>query len=145
MSRGAVGRQILREREVHRLGVVVEEDLDDGDIKIGSLADAQVAQLRFLEIAIDPDLAERADRHQALSDLNVVARIDIAARDDAVDLRNNIGVFKVELGQSEVAFGGFELGLCLLDGRRLSGQHVEPAVDGTELSNSSSICFGDWL
>ena len=93
------------------------------------MADAQVAQLRLLEIGIDPDLAERADRHQALPDLNIVAGIDISARDDAVDLRDDVAISKVEFGQSKIAVDSFELGLGLLDGRRHRGQPSERAVD----------------
>ena len=99
------------------------------DIEIDRLADAQVAQLRLLEIGIDPDLAERADRHQALADLNVIARIDVAARDDAVDLRDDVAIAKIQFGLGEIAFGGFELGLGLLDGRRLGREPGERAVD----------------
>jgi hypothetical protein len=89
-----------------------------------------------LEIGINPDLAERADRHQALSDLDIVARIDIPARDDAVDLRDDVAIAKVEFSQREVAFGGFEFGLCLLGRRRLCRQPIERAVEvafGVEL------------
>ena len=46
------------------------------------LPDAQVAQLRFFEVGVDPDFVKRADRHQMdrhqiLADLNIVARIDV--------------------------------------------------------------------
>jgi len=99
------------------------------DVEIGGLTDAQIAQLRLLEVGVDPDIAERADRHQALPDLDIIARIDIPARDDAVDFRNNIAVAKVEFSQREVALGGLELGLGLLDGRRLCSQAIECAVD----------------
>ena len=54
--------------------------------QIDPLADAQVGELRLLEVGVDPDLGERADRHQALADLDVVAGVDVAPRDDAVDL-----------------------------------------------------------
>ena len=79
------------------------------DIEIDRLADAQVAQLRLLEIGIDPDLAERADRHQILPDLHIVARIDVSARDDAVDLRDDVAVAKVQFGLSEIALGGLRV------------------------------------
>jgi hypothetical protein len=93
------------------------------------LADAQVAQLRLLEIGIDPDLVERADRHQALADLNVIAWIDVPAGDDAVDLGDDVAIAKVEVGESKIALGSFELGLGLLDGRRLLRQPRERLVD----------------
>jgi hypothetical protein len=93
------------------------------------LADAQIAQLRLLEIGIDPDLAERADRHQVLPDLNIIARIDISARDDAVDLRDDVAIAKVQFGHSQITLGGREFGFGLLDGRRLRRQLSERAVD----------------
>jgi hypothetical protein len=99
------------------------------DIEIGSLTDAQVAQLRLLEIGIDPDLTERTDRHQALPDLNVIAGIDVSARDDAVDLRDDVTIAKVEFSQSEVALGGFQFSLGLLDRWRFRRQPIERAVD----------------
>ena len=99
------------------------------DIEIDRLADAQIAELRLLEIGVDPDLVERADRHQILADLDVVARIDVSARDDAVDLRDDVAVAKIELGLGEIALGDFELGLGLLDGRRVGRQPGEGAID----------------
>jgi hypothetical protein len=39
------------------------------------LADAQVAELGLLEIRVDPDITQRADRHEALTSLDVVAGI----------------------------------------------------------------------
>ena len=86
-------------------------------------------QLRLLEIGVDPDLVERADRHQALADLDIVARIDVSARDDAIDLRDDVAVAQVEFGLGEIALGGFELGLGLLDVRRVGRQPSEGAVD----------------
>lgn len=108
-------------------------------------SDAQLAQLRLLEIGVDADLVERANRHQALADLNIVARIDISARDGAVDLRDAVAMAKVELGQSEIALGGLGLGLGLLDRRRLRSQPREwrwMSPCGSNFSNSSSSCFG---
>ena len=99
------------------------------DIEIDRLADAQVAELRLLEIGVDPDLVERADRHEALADLDIVARIDVSARDDAVDLRDDVAVAEVEFGLVEIALGDLELGLGLLDVRRVRRQPGEDAVD----------------
>src|SRR5271165_602962 len=42
------------------------------DLAAHPLADAQVRELGLLEVAIDPDLGERADDHQALPHLDVV-------------------------------------------------------------------------
>ena len=99
------------------------------DMQIDRLADAQIAQLRLLEIGIDPDFIERADRHQILADLNIIARIDIPARDDTVDLRGDVAVAEIQLGLSEISLGGFELGLGLLDGGGVRRELGEDAVD----------------
>ena len=58
--------------------------------QVHALADAQVAQLRFLEVGVDPDVPQRAQRHEALADLHVVAGVDVAARDHAVDLGDDV-------------------------------------------------------
>ena len=87
-----------------------------------AMADPEVGQLSLLEIGIDPDLRDRADGHQALAGLNVVAGVDVAARHDAVDLAGDVAVAQIELGQHEVAAGLLELGLGLFDGRRVGNQ-----------------------
>ena len=97
--------------------------------QIDGLPDAQVAQLRFLEVGVDPDFVERANRHQVLADLNIVARIDVAPRDDAVDLRDDVGVAKIQFGLREIAPGGFEFRLGLLDGRGIGRIASERGVD----------------
>ena len=99
------------------------------DIEIDRLADTQVAELRLLEIGVNPDLIERADRHQSLADLDVVARIDVSARDDAIDLREDVAVAQIKLGLVEIVLGDLELGLGLLDVRRVRRQPVEGAID----------------
>jgi hypothetical protein len=73
------------------------------------------SQLRFLEVGVNPDFVERAHRHQVLADLNIVARIDVAPRDDAVYLRRDVTVTKIQFSLREVPFGGFEFSLGLLD------------------------------
>ena len=97
------------------------------DIEIDRLADPQVAQLRLLEIRVNPDFIERADRHESLADLYVVARIDVAARNDAIDLGDDVAVAEIELRLVEIALGGLELGLGLLEVRRVGGQPSEGA------------------
>ena len=87
-------------------------------LQIHALADAQIAKLRFLEIRIDPDVAQRADRHQALADLHVVAGIHVAARDDAVDLRDDRAVAQIELRLIEIALRLQQFRLGLLQRRR---------------------------
>jgi hypothetical protein len=97
------------------------------------LADPQIAELRLLEIGVDPDLVERANRHETLPDLDIVARVDVPARDDAIDLRNDVAVAKIELGLGEIALGGFEPGFGLLDRGRIRREPGERAVDVTRV------------
>ena len=82
---------------------------------VDPLADPQVGQLRLLEVGVDPDLGERADRHQVLADLDVVAGVDVAAGDHAVDLADDVAVAEVQLGLGQVALGLHPLGLGLSD------------------------------
>lgn len=83
----------------------------------------------FLEIGVDPIIRQRSDRHETLADLNVVARIDVSPRDDAVDLGDHVAIPQVEFGLSEIAVGGLDLGLGLFDVRRFRGQPSEGVVD----------------
>jgi hypothetical protein len=71
---------------------------------------------------------ERTDRHQALPDLNIVARIDISSRHDPVDLRDDVALTKVEFGLSKIPIGRFEFCLGLLDPRCVLRQPSEHAV-----------------
>src|SRR5439155_21530915 len=61
------------------------------------LADAQGSQLCFLEVGVDPDLRDRADRHQALPHGDVVAGVDVATGHHAVGLADDIAVAEVQL------------------------------------------------
>ena len=101
------------------------------DLAAHPLADAQVGELGFLEVGVDPDLGERADGHQALAGLDVVAGVDVAAGDHAVDLGDDVAVAEVQLGLGEVAVGLSELGFGLLDCRRVGNQ---PGVDPVEVA-----------
>jgi len=74
---------------------------------------------------------ERADRHQILANLDVIARIDIPARDNAINVGRDVAVTKIQFGLSEIASGDLELGLGLLDGRRLCRELSEIAIDVT--------------
>ena len=64
-----------------------------------------------------------------LPNLHIVARIDISARHNAINVRDDIAVAKVEFSLNEIALGGFELGFRLLDGRRIIRQSGQRAVD----------------
>src|SRR5262249_45551326 len=59
----------------------------------------------------------------------VIAWIDVSARYHPVNLSDNVAVTKVELGLIEIAVGGVEFGLRLLDGRCIRRQSSKPAVD----------------
>ena len=69
------------------------------------LADAQIAQLGFLEVGVDPDLADRADGHDLLSGLKIIALVDVPPRDEAVDFGFDRAVAEIQLGYFEVRFG----------------------------------------
>ena len=99
------------------------------DIEIDWLADTQVAELRLFEIRVNPDFIERADRHETLANLHIVARIDVSARDDPIDLRDDVAVAEIEFRLVEIALGDLKLGLGLLDVRRVRRQPSEGAVD----------------
>ncbi len=74
-------------------------------VELDALSDAQVGELGFLEIGVDPDFGQRTDGHQRLAGLDVVARIDVAAGDDAVDLGEDIAIAQVQVGLRQVALG----------------------------------------
>ena len=76
------------------------------------------AQLGFLEIGVDPDFRQRAQRHHALPGLHVIARVDVSARDHAVDLGHDVAVAQVQLGLIQVGLGFVALGFGQLDRRR---------------------------
>ena len=77
-------------------------------VEFHALADPQIAELSFLEIRIHPDVAQRADRHEALADLDVVARVHVATGDDAVDLGDDRAVAQIELRLVEIALRLFD-------------------------------------
>ena len=114
-------------------------------LELDALADAQVGQLRFLEVGVDPDFRERADGHQALPHLDVVAGVDVAAGHHAVDVAEDVAVAEIQFGLGQIVFRLEELGLGLLDGRRLANQVVIDTIQialGVLLVESSMACFG---
>ena len=62
---------------------------------LGGLADAQIPQLHFLEIRIDPQLIERNHGHQRLAGLDVLPQLHAAIGDVAGDGREH----RVALGR----------------------------------------------
>ena len=63
---------------------------------------ASCVSLKLASIQIS---RERADGHQALPHGDVVAGVDVAAGDHAVDLADDVAVAEVQLGLGEVALG----------------------------------------
>ena len=61
--------------------------------------------MRFLEVGVDPDLRERADGHQALPGLHIVAGVDVAAGHQAVDVADDVAVAEVQLGLIQIVLG----------------------------------------
>ncbi len=102
-------------------------------------------QLGFLEIGVDPDFRQRTDHHQRLTGLHVIARVDVAARDHAIDLGKNVAVAQVQLGLFQISLGLEHLGVGLLDRR---GFADELGIDAIQIAlwiavqNSWTICFG---
>ncbi len=105
-------------------------------IQIHRLADAQVGELRFLEIGVDPDFRQRADGHQALPGDHVVAGIHVAPGDDAVDLGHHVAIAQIQLGLIEIALGLGQFGLGLFDGRRV---HEKLGVDAIDVPLGSRL------
>ena len=75
------------------------------DLAAHAVADAQVGELRLLEVGIDPDLRERPDRQDALPRLDVIAGVDVAAGHHAIDLAGDVAIAEVQLRLGKVAPG----------------------------------------
>ena len=95
-------------------------------------------ELRLLEVGVNPDFVERADRHESLANLDIVARIDVSARDDPVDLGDDIAVAEIKLGLGEIALGDLE-GLSLLDVRAFAASRAKTLLMSPSFSNAASI------
>jgi hypothetical protein len=74
-------------------------------------------------------IVERSDGHQTLPGLHIIARIDISARHNSINIRDDTAVTEVEFRLNEIALGGSELGFRLLDGRRIIRKCGERTVD----------------
>jgi hypothetical protein len=61
--------------------------------------------------------------------LHVIAGIDVPARDDAVNLGDDVTIAKVQLSLSELLVGGLEFSLGLFDGRSVHRKSIERAVN----------------
>ena len=81
---GGVLRRQQRERgagagaEALDRAVVVDLLAVDVGLELDRLADAQLAQLAFLEVGVDPDLVERDHRHQRRAGLHALAELHAA-------------------------------------------------------------------
>ncbi len=89
------------------------------DFKVDLLADAEIPKLCLFEIRVHPDVAKRANRHQALPDLDVVSRIHISSHHHSINFRNDGAIAEVQLGLIEIALCALQLGLGLLQSRRI--------------------------
>ena len=85
-------------------------------VELDRLADAQIAELGFLEVGVDPDFGEGAKGHHALARLEIVAPVDVSPRDDAVDLGDDSAIAEIQFRLRQILFGFLKLGLGLFDG-----------------------------
>ena len=99
------------------------------DVEIHRLPNAQIRQLRLLEVGIDPNIGERSQRHQPLPGKNLVAWIDIATRHDTVDVGDDIAIGKVQLGLTEIGLGLIQLGLSLFDVGCIPSDLIQDRID----------------
>ena len=67
------------------------------DVEFDRLSDAQIRQLRLLEVGVDPNIGERSQRHQPLPGDNLIAWVDAATRHDTVNLGHDVAIGKVQL------------------------------------------------
>jgi len=100
---------------LHFLAVHIGAQLD-------RLADAQVANLAFLEIRFDPNLVERDHRHQRRAGLHALAQLHAALRDITIDRRDEVGALQREIRFVDPGSGALDVGM-LID-RRAVGQHL---------------------
>src|SRR5271170_4509259 len=74
-------------------------------LQVYMLADSQLAKLGLLEIRVYPDITQRADGHNALASLEIVARVHVTAGDNAVNLRVDRAIAQIEFCLIEIALG----------------------------------------
>jgi hypothetical protein len=79
------------------------------------------------------ELRARIAKRFIMSDLYVIAWVDVPARHHPINFRDNVTVTKVELCLNEIALGGFELGLGLYDSRGVRRQSSKRPVDITSI------------
>ena len=84
-----------------------------------------------LKIGVDPDFCKRANSHQVLSYLDVVAEVDVATCYYSVDFADDIAVAEVQLGLFEIALGLQEFGLGLFEDRCLWN---DVSIDAIEIA-----------
>src|SRR3954447_7512284 len=60
------------------------------------LADAKLCELRLFEVRIDPNVADRADGHNALAGYHVVTWVHAPPRDDTVDLSQHLAIAQIQ-------------------------------------------------
>ena len=87
------------------------------------------AQLRLLEVSVDPNIGERSQRHQPLPGDNLIAWVDVATRHDTVNVGHDIAIGKVQLGLIEIGLGLLQLGLSLFGVGCIFGNLIEDRID----------------
>jgi hypothetical protein len=77
------------------------------------LADADLAQLHFLEVGVDPDLVQRDDGHQRRAGGDALAELHGALGDVAVHRRRQRGALLRQPGFAHLGGGGLHLRVLL--------------------------------
>ena len=98
-------------------------------VQIDRLPDTQLGKLSLLEIGIDPDIGQRAQRHELFAGDDVIARIDVAARHHAVDVRHHVAISQIKLGLVKIGLGLTQFGLRLLDVGSIAQDLIEDDID----------------
>ena len=86
-----------------------------GTVEVGMqrhrLPDTHVAELRFLEIGIDPQLIERHHRHQRQAGLDALTDLYAALRDIAGNRRQQAAARVVEISATQSGSHRFDIGM----------------------------------
>ena len=72
-------------------------------------------ELRLLEIGVDPNVGQRAQRHQLLSGKHFITWIHIPPRHNAVDVGDHIAIAEVQLRLTQIGARSSQLRACLDD------------------------------
>src|SRR6516225_682258 len=98
-------------------------------VQVDALANSQIAELGFFEICVYPDVVQRADGHEGLTHLHVVARVYVAPSYDAIDLRDNCAVTQIEVCLVEIALSLQQTCFGLLESRSVLDDLSKDAIE----------------